>query len=251
MFIIIAISKVHFFTRYNCIWFSIEIYLNQLLMPSEFGVAVIDDVWRAIDYEVTWLHGRWAIYRQLYGTSEARVNVLNRSAGTFAMMLQDVLLNDVQLGLAKLGDPASTRVKGEEVENLTLRNLYNLVTESGALVAQLAPLLHAYDSACANARKRRNKHIAHFDLATMLNARATLGGPSRHEIEIALQALRRVMNCISLHYIGTQTAYEHITLHSDGDSLIATLKRGLRYSELVTDGTIPPDDLRLSDWGDV
>jgi len=59
------------------------------------------------------------------------------------------------------------------------------------------------------------------------------------------------MNRISLHYTGTQTAYDLIVLNSDGDSLIATLKQGLRYRELVGDGVLPHDDLRNSAWGKV
>ncbi|QOY22207.1 hypothetical protein FYK61_12880 [Xanthomonas citri] len=220
-------------------------------MPFALGVSAIDHIWRAIDYEVAWLHGRWAIYRQLFGTSETRVDVLNRSAGTFAHMLQDVLLDDVQLGLAKLGDPATTRIRGAVVENLTLFNLCQSVTASGALVAELPPLLAAYNNACAKARDRRNKRIAHFDLKTMLKAKASLRGPSREEIEVALEALRSVMNCIALHFTGTQTVYELIVLDNDGDSLIATLTRGLRYRELVEDGAIPHGDLRSSSWGKV
>jgi len=154
-------------------------------MQSALGVPEIDDVWRSIDYEVSWLHGRWAIYRQLYGTSEARIDMLNRSAGTFAHMLQDVLLDDVQLGLAKLGDPATTRVKGAAVENLTLSNLCQLVTAAGTLATELPLLLATYADASANARERRNKRIAHFDLETMLRRKASLQGPSRTEIETA------------------------------------------------------------------
>ena len=217
-------------------------------MPSSLGVPEIDDVWRAIDYQVSWLHGRWAIYRQLYGTSEARVEILNRAAGTFAHMLQDVLLDDVELGLAKLGDPAATRVKGVPVENLTLANLCQLIA-SGVLVVELEPLLTAYGAACTKARDRRNKRIAHFDLETMLRPTAPHVGPSRAEIEAALEALRNVMNRIALHYTGSQTAYDLIVLDSDGDSLIGMLKRGLRYQELVKDGVVPQDDLRTSKWG--
>lgn len=220
-------------------------------MPSALGVPELDDLWRAIDYEVSWLHGRWAIYRQLYGTSEARVEILNRSAGTFAHMLQDVLLDDVQLGLAKLGDPAITRIKGVAFENLTLSNLCQLVTASGALADELPGLLAAYAAACAKARDRRNKRIAHFDLETMLKPKASLHWPSRAEIETALEALRNIMNRVALHYTGSQTAYDLIVLDSDGDSLIGMLKRGLRYREMVRDGVVPHDDLRASSWGKV
>lgn len=84
----------------------------------------------------------WAlgIYRQLYGTSEARVDVLNQAASTFAYMLQDVLLDDIQLGLAKLGDRAYTEINNKKtktkLENLTLRYLSSeLGTQSGVLIA--------------------------------------------------------------------------------------------------------------------
>ena len=63
-----------------------------------------------------------------------------------------------------------------------------------------------YANACAKGRERRNKRIAHFDMQTMLKAKAALRGPSREEIEVALEALRSVMNCIARHFIGTQTA---------------------------------------------
>lgn len=214
------------------------------------GVPAIDEIWQAIDYEVTWLHGRWSIYRQLYGTNEGRVEILNRSAGTFASMLQDVLLDDVQLGLAKLGDPATSRIKGGTVvENLTLENLCQSVIATGALQAKLPSLLSAYNAACADVRDRRNKRIAHFDLHTMLGSNVSISGPSRAEVEAALAALRGIMNCICLHFTNSQTGYEHIMLDSDGDSLIALLRRGLRYQDLVIDGAISPDDLRSSKWG--
>ncbi len=216
-------------------------------MTSALGVPEIDELWRAIDYEVTWLHGRWTIYRQLYGTSPDRVDVLNKAAGTFAAMLQDVLLEDVQLGLAKLGDPAASRVGRETFENLTLRTLSEKVIATGALVAELPLLIGAYDSACVKIKERRNKRIAHFDLNTMLKkSEASLPGPSRAEIESALDALRKFMNCISLHFTGNNVAYEEVILNSDGDSLISVLKKGLRYRELVRAGEITHDDLRKS-----
>ncbi|UJB19227.1 MULTISPECIES: hypothetical protein [Lysobacter] len=209
-------------------------------MVSTLGLPAVENLWRTIHYEVTWLHGRWAIYRQLYGTTPERVDILNRAAGTFAFMLQDVLLDDVQLGLSKLGDPPTSL--GTK-KNLTLSRLCNEVVATGNLTTELPPLLAAYNKACAQAKKRRNRRIAHFDLNTMLRPKASLSGPSRQEIEVALNALRAFMNCIAVHLTGTQTAYELVALGNDGDSLIATLKRGLRYQELVKTGAIPFDDI--------
>lgn len=88
-------------------------------------------MWAEIDRETTWLHGRWMIYRQLYGTSEQRVDLLNECAGTFANVLQNVLLHDVQLSLSKLGDPAGHGAR----TNLTLEALREALVTAGEVMA--------------------------------------------------------------------------------------------------------------------
>jgi hypothetical protein len=178
----------------------------------------------------------------LYGTSAERVDVLNRSAGTFFNVLQIVLLHDVQLSLSKLGDPAQSRVQ----KNMTLKALAAQLQTDGesAVVLKLVPRVGAFDVSCSKIRHRRNKWIAHFDRDTMLNATvAPLEGPSRAEIEEALAALREVLNCIEKHYTETTTGYEYFTMTHDGDALVAALIKSLRYEELVREGVIAPDDL--------
>jgi hypothetical protein len=87
----------------------------------------IHTLWTTLDREITWLHGRWIIYRQLFGTNKERVELLNKSAGTFFNVLQDVLLHDVQLSLSKLGDPAGSGSR----ENMTLEALHQVLQTSG------------------------------------------------------------------------------------------------------------------------
>lgn len=69
-----------------------------------------------------------------------------------------------------------------------------------------------------------------------------LMGPSRAEIEAALRALRDTLNVLSGHYAETTIAYEQFAMNADGHSLIASLRQGLRYRELVEEGAIPRDD---------
>lgn len=205
----------------------------------------IQEIWRTLRAKVVWLHGHWIIYRQLYGTSPERIDVLNRSAGTFFYVVQRLLLGDVQLSLSKLGDPSGE----DDRKNLTLSALIESLELVGehAICMELNPLLHAFDTACAKLRTRRNKLIAHFDQEVLLNSRVKpLEGPSRDEIEGALDALRKIMNCAELHYSGSQTAYEHFIMNADGDSLIPKLEQGLRYQELVLERVIPLDDLHKS-----
>jgi hypothetical protein len=204
--------------------------------------TAIHDLWSALKSEVIWLHGRWIIYRQLYGTSSERVDLLNRSASTFFYILQMTLLHEVQLSLSKLGDPAGSGAR----RNMTLDALVEQLEDAGqaAVAAEIRPLVAVYHASCKKLRHRRNKSIAHFDLDTMLAAKVTpLEGPSRAEIEAALDALRQVMNHVELHYTQFQTAYEHFIMTHDGDQVITTLARGLRYGELVQEGVIGIGDL--------
>jgi AbiU2 len=205
--------------------------------PSE-----IHELWVTLKAEVVWLHGRWIIYRQLYGTSQEHIDVLNRSASTFFNVLQKSLLNDVQLSISKLGDPAGTGTR----RNLTLSALLGELERIGekSLVGKLSAAILSFDAACTKLRHRRNKWIAHFDLNTMIGSKvAPLEGPSRDEIEAALDALREAMNCVELHYTESQTVYEQFVMNNDGRHLISTLEQGLRYRDLVKEKVIAHDDL--------
>ena len=202
----------------------------------------IADLWSGLKSEVTWLHGRWIIYQQLYGRSSERIDLLNRSASTFFYIVQLSLLHDVQLSLSKLGDPPGS---GDR-KNMTLDALVEQLKDAGEkeVVVKIRSLVDAYHASCKKVRHRRNKWIAHFDLDTLLASKVTpLGGPSRAEIEAALDALREVMNCVELHYAEPRTLYEHFIMTHDGDQLIFALMRGMRYNELVREGVIGFDDL--------
>lgn len=203
----------------------------------------IQEIWATLSADVVWLHGRWIIYRQLFGTKKERVDLLNEAAGTVTWMLQNVLLHDVQLWLSKIGDPAGA---GDR-KNLTLRRLQNELRGAGEaeLADSVEPHLDAFELASEKIRQRRNKWIAHNDLVTRLEAREVpFAGPSRDEVENALAALRVVMNHIEVKFTDSQTAYEHFVMNQDGEHLVTALARGKRYAELVKEGVIARDDLR-------
>lgn len=203
----------------------------------------IQELWATLLVEVVWLHGRWIIYRQLFGTSKKRIELLNETAGTVTWVLQNLLLHDVQMALSKIGDSAGSGKR----KNLTLRRLQVELHGIGesSVADGMENLLNSFETSCDKVRHRRNKWIAHNDLDTLLNARAIpLEGPSRDEIENSMEKLRDVMNLVELHYTQTTRAYEHFVMKQDGEHLIAALTRAKRYRELVATGDIPRDDLR-------
>ena len=197
----------------------------------------------ALDAEIIWLHGRWKIYRQLFGTSPKRIDILNESARGFFLIIQNVLGDNLELTLSNLADRASTAGK----KNLTLESLLNDLRQLNypALYEELEGVLSKFKEMCKKVRHRRNKQLAHSDLKTLMSTGSNpIPGASREEIEDALLKLRAFMNALLRQFADATTAYEEIVLTWDGDVLLSVLKQGLRYHELVKAGTVPWDDLR-------
>jgi len=86
--------------------------------PSKVPSAIAP-VYDELRSEITWLHGRWLTYRELFAESPRRIELLNEVAGTFFYIIQEVLLDEVQVCLSKLTDPATS---GKH-ENLSLEQL--------------------------------------------------------------------------------------------------------------------------------
>ncbi len=210
-------------------------------------ISLAEQVQR-IEDEVNWLHAKWNMFRQLFGTTEERIQLLNACSPTFFFMLQHVLMDDVTLGLARLSDPARIG----SFQNLSLENISIEVNNIGeaTLYAQLETVRSSFDTACADFRARRHRTIAHNDLCTLLNngnARP-LPGVSRADIENALTILREFMNAINGYYYNSETVYEQIILHSSSEDLISAIARGLLYEHIERDGKIERSLYRESEY---
>ncbi|MEW6140367.1 MAG: hypothetical protein AB1733_19275 [Thermodesulfobacteriota bacterium] len=210
----------------------------------------IRDVFNELKKEVQWLHARWLIYRQLFGHSERRIELLNESASVFFFVIEEVLVDEVQVSLSKLTDPARTR----RHENLSLEQLHERVCEldGQGLSSRLREILDNLHEQCRGFRIRRNRRLAHLDLRTGLQQGATpLPGVSREMIAGALSLVRDYMNTIEGHYCESETGYENVIMtRQDGEALVLRLRNGLRYSELVRNGTISRQDWLEDEWRD-
>ncbi|PHV21333.1 hypothetical protein CSQ92_18460 [Janthinobacterium sp. BJB446] len=199
--------------------------------------------------EITWLHGRWMTYRELFGENPRRIELLEECAGTFFYIIQDVLLDEVQISLSKLTDPSSI---GKH-SNLSLEQLQSNLQQHGeaTLAANCRAILDKLHVQCNAFRVRRHKTLAHLDLLTALNQLPQpLPGVSRQMIEDALKSVREYMNAIEAHYNDSEWGYEHFILNHGAGALLTTLRAGLRYEELVQNRALPYDDWRSGKWID-
>jgi hypothetical protein len=209
----------------------------------------INEVYEELKTEITWLHGRWIVYRQLFAESEKRIDLLNECASAFFYIIQDLLLGEVQVSLSKLTDPAKSR----RFDNLSLEQLQARLEEHGdqSLATKTRSVLDQIHLKSKPFREWRNKRLAHLDLTTaMKSSPDPLPGISRQMIEDALALVRRFMNMIEGHYKDSEVSYEHFIMKSDGEALVAMLRFGLRYEELEKEGKLSYDDWHHGKWYD-
>lgn len=210
---------------------------------AKMGVE-IGTVYSALWQEVAGIHKKWAQYVELFGTSPARIDLLNQAAPSMFRTVQDTLWEDVLLHLARLTDPPKSMGKA----NLSLRHLAVLVAASpiGGNVEWLA---NAALGACEFARDWRNRKLAHHDLGLAVGQGVQpLAPASRASVKVALTALAEVLNSVSSHYCDSTTRFDRGPGSEDAASLLYLLRDGLRSHAdrraRIRKGDYQPSDLK-------
>jgi len=205
--------------------------------------------YHALRNEAAWVHAKWKQYRQLYAVSPERIDLLNQAAGHFFGVIQESLLEDVILHLARLTDSPRSRGKS----NLTIQVLPELIIEE-PLASDIKKLVSAALAACEYVQAWRKRRLAHRDLTLALaSSTDPLPGISRADLEAALASTGAVLNRLAGHYWSTEVAYHHfITGGRDADRLVYYLQLGLRAEtqrqERLKRGEPLPEDIKPKNW---
>jgi hypothetical protein len=165
-------------------------------------------VFNALYSELLWLNVKWVEYVELFGVNPERIELLNGTAPAFFGIVQDVLLKDIMLQVARLTDPVKSPGK-EEKENLTVQELPNLVRpEIKGSIQRLVEEAKARTEFC---RQWRNRHIAHSDRALALKHKhaTPLPAASREKLREALHAIANILNAVSGPYGFAPSLFEH------------------------------------------
>lgn len=203
-----------------------------------------DELLDAIDNKVTMIHATWKIYRQMYGTSQARLDLLNAWVPDFIGIIQRVLWDSVILSICRLCDPPVQRGN----KNLTLTRLVDSLTPApdAALAASLDVQLKSLEGLANALLRHRHKRLAHTDLANAMSATDILPGVSRKMIEEILKAVRELLNSIHLAYRKDTFGYELVELRGDGDTLIRCVQSAQQLSDIrdeLSRGSLSTDEL--------
>lgn len=181
-------------------------------MGEELG-----SVFHALWNEVAWLHLKWAEYEELYGKSQERVDLLNEVSPQFFRIVQDSLGDEILLHIARITDPPTDR----KSNNLTIRRLSS---EFGGPVDDNS--IDIAIEATVFCRNRRNKMIAHRDLAYALTGQcARLDRATCAQVNGALDSISELLNKVLGHYVDKEICFRGIAPHGATALVYALSKR--------------------------
>jgi hypothetical protein len=184
-------------------------------------------VYHELYNECAWLHIKWNQYVELYGAKPERIDLLNRSASLFFRVVQDALLEDTLLNLARLTDPPKSAGKN----NLTVQRLPALITDAEFRI-EIQNLVDVAIDATAFARDWRNRHIAHKDLALALSEGAEpLAPASRKHVKDALLAVSRILQRINEFYFKSDLYFGPIAEPYGALALLYVIRDGVEAEE--------------------
>jgi hypothetical protein len=175
--------------------------------------------------DLEWLRYKWSEFQELFGKGPERIELLNKVASNFFYILQKLLYEDAMLHLCRLTDPPGNRCQ----ENLTLLRLAKLISEQ-EFSARVQEDAEEVQKKCEFARKWRNKRLAHTDLMSLRNERASpLPSVTCQDIEDALKSMDALLNSVEQHYDVPPSALAYDPFAAR--SLVHYLEKAVRAEE--------------------
>jgi hypothetical protein len=194
-------------------------------MGSDFG-----SLFYSLYNEITWLTFKWIEFRELFGTKESRFELMNKVAPFFFFTVQNILWENLLLGVARITDPPETFKK----KNTTLQTIGQHLADSGFKV-EFEKDLNDILMECQFCRDWRNRWIAHMDYELGVNRENAkpLEQASRLKLRLTIEKIHSLYNKISLKYLDSTTAWQMLSSDRGAISLLYRMEDGLRFDEEV------------------
>jgi hypothetical protein len=192
--------------------------------------------------DLAWLNVKWAQYTELFGSKSERVALLNETAPLFFRIVQDTLLEDVLLHIARLTEHSRTKGRNEKLTIHTLPafvdpRIRNRVSYAVKIAQQKA-------TTCLDWRHR---HIAHRNVALALKEAKPLGPITLQYVRDALAAIAEVLNEVHKHYVESGIGFVTPDRAGGAVELLYVIKDGLKTAE-DREKRLHSGDARPEDW---
>jgi hypothetical protein len=174
----------------------------------------------AVHLEVCELHFKWKYFAQLFAEKRG-YEILNATAPSLFAYVQDLMLHDIILCIARLTDP----VKSKGQANLSFDSILAEIADP-SLRAEAFEIISRIKRKTGAVRDWRNKKLAHNDLA-----KAIEGNPLPPiyiaDLREVLKLTSQLLNLFCTRFQDTEVAYEQCVTSGDGESLMFYLEYGL------------------------
>lgn len=191
---------------------------------------------RFLKLQLLTLHSRWHDYKNLFGYSRERVDLLNQCAGGFFYSIQFSMLQHIELCIVRLLDPAKT---GKSNKNMTFQRLVHLTEEvyQESQVINLKQMLDRAVECSSRLRRRRDKAVAHLDVQAIQNGdQVVLEWPRIEEVDACLEALVDLANAFEQMSGLPIMCYELADSWAGSEAVVNHLTNSIRLKQLVKDG---------------
>ena len=193
------------------------------------------------------LFQRWTQFRDLFCVKRERIDLLNRAAPHFFGTTEDALYEAIVLQIARMFDPAKTKVSKTVNKNLSLAAIEKIETDP--VVAQAIREAKAKEHII---RELRNKVLAHNDLDVALGRAPRPAAPDCKPLQEVLDAVAAVLNAVSARHGQAKATWNDFVDALGGvPSLLTVLDDGVRAKDermrRIEEGTFAEEDMKPRD----
>lgn len=197
------------------------------------------------------MHLTWQEFGALFGKTCERVDLLNQTAAQFFGITQRLMWQDLSLQLCRLTDPASSKIRKKVFENLSLRRLPDLISDT-TLKAKTDNLLADLEAKTEFARKHRDARYAHNDMDAIRNPAVRPMPPHTFDdMREAIAVFDAILHAIGLHYLNTDTCFDVVSLGGGADAVVFFLQIGSKAEQerrdRILSGNHTLEDLKRRD----
>ena len=177
--------------------------------------------------EIVWIKLKWIEFKELFGIKESRIELMNKTAPFFFYMIQNVLWENLLLGIARITDPKATSGK----KNITINALSDYITDI-EFKTTLDNLINEIMSESDFCRDWRNRHISHNDYKLSIDNQNAepLKLASRLKFKTVLQKVDELVQLFEFKYFNSHTGFQYMTSDRGAINLLYIMESGLRYN---------------------
>lgn len=182
--------------------------------------------------ELVWLYSKWLEFVELFATKSSRIDLLNETSPYFFRIVEDVLWENITLGIARLTDLPQSFNK----DNLTICKIPEYITDID-FKNKITEAINNAKTATSFCRDWRNRRFAHLDYLLSTNKETKqLELATREKTKNALSSIANVLNLLSYKYSNSTTAYDFAGgTPGNVNSLLYYLHYGLKSEKEKTE----------------